>query len=90
MGKEGQGASRRFYDWKWSVGSHCPRQRYLLWVFGPEGLRHVVLWFADYPTAVRLRGIARVGIGIRLALRQYEELKHGPAEQRPWWQRWGS
>ena len=63
----------------------APRQRYLLWVFGPEGLRKVVLWFADHPTAVRLRGIVRVGVGIWLALRQYQEIR-----PRPWYQRWFS
>jgi hypothetical protein len=51
----------------------APRQRYLLWSFGPEGLRRIILWFADHPTAVRLRGIVRIGIGLWLALRQYQE-----------------
>ena len=49
----------------------APRQRLLLWLFGPEDLRKVILWFADHPTAYRLRGVARVGIGIWLALTNY-------------------
>jgi dodecin len=61
----------------------APRQRVFLWVFGPERLRKLVLWFADHPTAMRLRGIARVGIGIGLALRQYRE-----TPQPSWYQRW--
>jgi hypothetical protein len=48
----------------------APRQRLLLWLVGPEALRKVFIWFADHPTAYRLRGVARVGIGIWLALRQ--------------------
>lgn len=68
----------------------APRQRLLLWLIGPEELRNVILWFADHPTAYRLRGVARVGIGIWLALRQYEELKRELADaelaeaRRPW------
>jgi hypothetical protein len=38
----------------------APRQRLLLWLVGPEALRKVFLWFADHPTAYRLRGVARV------------------------------
>jgi hypothetical protein len=69
----------------------APRQRLLLWLIGPEELRKVILWFADHPTVYRLRGVARVGIGIWLALRQYEELKRELAEaelaeaRHPWW-----
>jgi hypothetical protein len=51
----------------------APRQRLLLWMFGPEDLRKAFLGFADHPTAYRLRGVARVGISIWLALRQYKE-----------------
>jgi flavin-binding protein dodecin len=50
-----------------------PRRRVFLWVFGPERLRKLILWFADHPAAMRLRGIARVGLGIGLALRQYRK-----------------
>jgi hypothetical protein len=51
----------------------APRQRVFLWVFGPERLRKLALWFADHPTVMRLRGIVRIGTGIWLALRQYRE-----------------
>jgi flavin-binding protein dodecin len=51
----------------------APRRRVFLWVFGPERLRKLILWFADHPAAMRLRGIARVGLGIGLALRQYRK-----------------
>jgi dodecin len=64
----------------------APRQRVLLWVFGPERLRKLALWFADHPTAMRLRGIARIGTGIWLALRQYRE---APQPSSSWHQqRW--
>ena len=61
----------------------APRRRVFLWIFGPERLRRLMLWFADHPTAMRLRGIARLGIGIGLALRQYRE-----TPQPSWYQRW--
>ena len=51
----------------------APRQRVLLWVFGPEALRKLALWFADHPAAMRLRGTARIGTGVWLALRQYRQ-----------------
>jgi dodecin len=63
----------------------APRQRVFLWVFGPERLRKLALWFADHPTAMRLRGIARIGTGIWLALRQYRE---APQPSSSWHQRW--
>jgi hypothetical protein len=47
----------------------APRQRALLWAFGSEGLRN---WLAEHPTAMRLQGALRVGIGLWLALRQYQ------------------
>ena len=62
-----------------------PRERYLTWTFGPEGLRKLILWFANHPIATRLRGIVRIGIGLWLALRQYQK-----ASPRPWYQRWFS
>ena len=67
----------------------APRERYSMWVFGPEGLRKVILWFADHPTALRLRGIARIGVSLWLALRQYEQLEHEPVEEPPWRRRFG-
>jgi flavin-binding protein dodecin len=63
----------------------APRRRVFLWVFGPEALRKLTLWFADHPTAMRLRGILRIGTGVWLALRQYRE-----APQPSWQQRWSS
>ena len=67
------------------LDSIAPRRRVFLWVFGPIGLRKLILWFADHPTAMRLQGIATVGIGIWLALRQYRE-----APRSSWHQRWFS
>jgi dodecin len=64
----------------------APRQRVFLWVFGPERLRKLMLWFGDHPTAMRLRGIARIGSGIWLALRQYREAPQPSS----WYQRWSS
>ncbi len=63
----------------------APRRRVFLYIFGPEALRKLSLWFADHPTAMRLRGIVRIGTGIWLALRQYRE-----APQPSWHQRWSS
>lgn len=65
----------------------APRQRVSLWVFGPERLRKIALWFADHPTAMRLRGIVRIGTGMWLALRQYRE---APQPSSSWHQRWSS
>jgi len=61
----------------------APRRRVFLWVFGPERLRKLILWFADHPAAMRLRGIARVGLGIGLALRQYRK-----TPEPSWYQSW--
>src|SRR3954454_7594061 len=66
----------------------APRQRVFLWVFGPQGLRKLTLWFADHPTAMRLRGIVRIGTGLWLALRQYQQAPQ-PASY-SWYQRWSS
>jgi flavin-binding protein dodecin len=64
----------------------APRQRVFLWVFGPERLRKLILWFADHPTAMRLRGVVRIGTGIWLALRQYREVPQPSS----WHQRWST
>ena len=64
----------------------APRQRVFLWVFGPEALRKLILWFADHPTAMRLRGVVRIGTGILLALRQYREVPQPSS----WHQRWST
>jgi flavin-binding protein dodecin len=65
----------------------APRQRVLLWAFGPEALRKLALWFADHPAAMRLRGAVRIGTGVWLALRQYRE---APRPSSSWHQRWSS
>ena len=59
-----------------------PRQRALLWRFGPERLRKSTLWQAEHPLYMRLEAIASIGIGIWLALRQYQETSQ------PWYPRW--
>jgi dodecin len=64
----------------------APRRRVFLYIFGPEALRKLTLWFADHPTAMRLRGIVRIGTGIWLALRQYREAPQPSS----WHQRWSS
>ena len=64
----------------------APRQRVFLWVRRPIGLRKLTLWFADHPTAMRLQGIAKVGTGIWLALKQYREAPQTSS----WHQRWSS
>jgi hypothetical protein len=72
----------------WLIGNGvllliAPRQRALLWLLErPEGLRKLTLWYADHPTVMRLRGIAGLVFGTRLALRQYQE------PPRPWYRRW--
>ena len=60
----------------------APRQRVFLPVFGSEGLRKLNLWFADHPTAMRMRGIAKVGTGIWLARKQYREAPQPPGPKR--------
>jgi dodecin len=62
----------------------APHERSSMWQVGPEGMRKAALWLAEHPTATRLRGIVRVGIGLWLALRQYRQ-----APQH-WYQRWFS
>ena len=62
----------------------APRQRALLWVFGPEGLRQLIVWLAEHPTVRRLQGALRVGIGLWLALRQYQQ----QTTRGPWYERY--
>ena len=50
----------------------APREHSLLWEMGPEGTRRVARFFADNPNCMRLLGLAQVGFGVWLALRQYE------------------
>ena len=85
MDKKGRGSYRGLRNRNGVLDLIAPRRRAFLWVFGPEGVRKLILWFADHPTAMRLRGIARVGIGMGLALRQYRE-----APRPSWHQRWSS
>ena len=67
----------------------APRERYLMWQVGPEGMRKAALWLAEHPTATRLRGIVRIGIDLWLAQKQYEELEREPVEELgPWYKRW--
>ena len=67
----------------------APRERYSMWQVGPEHMRKAALWLAEHPTATRLRGIVRIGIGLWLAQKQYEELEHEPVEElKPWYRRW--
>ena len=63
----------------------APHERYSMWQVGPEGMRRAALWLAQHPTATRLRGTVRVGIGIWVALRQYRQ-----APPQPWYQRLAS
>ena len=62
----------------------APHERYGMWQVGPEGMRKAAHWLAEHPTAVRLRGMVRIGIGLWIALRQYEE------PSLPWYRRWWS
>ena len=64
----------------------APRRRVFLWIFGPEALRKLTLWFADHPTAMRLRGMVRIGTGIWLALKQYRKAPQPSS----WHQCWSS
>jgi hypothetical protein len=77
----------------WMVGNGAmmfiaPRQRALLWVIGPQWVRKLALWYADHPVIMRLRGAAGVGLGLWVALRQYEGLENEPVEEPvPWYRR---
>ncbi len=59
----------------------APRQRALLWAFGPEGLRN---WLAEHPQARRLQGALRVGVGLWLALTHYQQ----QPPRRSWYERY--
>ncbi len=61
-----------------------PSRHASLWLFGPQSMRELNRWFVENPTYTRLGGIAEIGLGIWLALRQYEETPQ------PWYQRWFS
>lgn len=51
----------------------APKQHSLLWVSGPESARKVARFFADNPNYMRLLGLAQIGFGVWLSLRQYRE-----------------
>ena len=51
----------------------APREHSLLWDAGPESVRKVARFSADNPNYMRLLGMAQIGFGIWLALRQYRE-----------------
>ena len=62
-----------------------------LWLVGPERWRKLILWSAENPTFTRLAGAAELGLGVWLALRQYERTGHQePLPSRPWHRRWFS
>ena len=61
----------------------APRSHVALWLLGPKRLRKLTLWFAENPIYTRLGGIVETGLGIWLALRQYQK-----ATPQPWYQRW--
>lgn len=50
-----------------------PRNRALLWRFGPERFRKSTGWQAEHPSIMRLEGAASIAFGVWLALRQYRE-----------------
>ncbi len=61
-----------------------PSSHASLWLFGPQTMRKLNRWFVENPTYTRLGGLAEIGFGIWLALRQYQE------PPQPWYQRWFS
>ena len=61
----------------------APQNHVALWLLGPKRLRKLTLWFAENPIYTRLGGIAEIGLGIWLALRQHQR-----AAPQPWYQRW--
>ena len=61
----------------------APRNHTTLWLLGPKRLRKFAAWFAENPLYTRLGGMAQVGVGLWLALKQYKE-----AAPQSWYQRW--
>ncbi len=51
----------------------APRRHSLLWRFGPEGYKRAMQAFAERPALTRLLAAVEVGLGLWLALIQYEE-----------------
>lgn len=68
----------------------APSQHSFLWLVGPEGVRKLVVWFGENPNYTRFAGIAELGFGVWLALRQYEEAEPEIVEEPPlpWYRRW--
>ncbi len=50
-----------------------PREHFLLWEVGPESVRKLARYLADYPNYMRIIGAAQIAFGLWLALRQYRE-----------------
>jgi hypothetical protein len=61
----------------------APRNHTTLWLLGPKRIRKLAAWFAENPLYTRLGGMAQVGVGLWLALKQYKE-----AAPQSWYQRW--
>ena len=40
----------------------APSERSSLWLVGPEGVRKLVVWFAENPTYTRLAGVAELAL----------------------------
>ncbi|CAN5117482.1 hypothetical protein BH20ACT11_BH20ACT11_05910 [soil metagenome] len=57
------------------VGFVAPRRHSLLWKVGPEGYQEAIRWFAERPGLVRFLAAAESGVGLWIALRQYEGKK---------------
>jgi hypothetical protein len=51
----------------------APRRYARLWLFGPENLRQVILWFADNLNYSRFGAIVGIGFWAWVALRQLRE-----------------
>jgi uncharacterized protein YjeT (DUF2065 family) len=53
-------------------------------LLAPESMGKLTHWFADNPRYMRLGGTVAIGLGVWLALRQYQQ----EALPRPWYRRW--
>jgi hypothetical protein len=42
----------------------APSEHSFLWLIGSEGVRKLVVWFAENPTYTRMAGIAQSGFGV--------------------------
>ena len=50
-----------------------PREHFLLWEVGPEGVRKLARYLADNPNYMHIIGAAQIAFGLWFALRQYRE-----------------